>query len=87
LKSEAAPGLHKIFTPGLDLGPEENCKILPESTPSLWIHGHLYNLTCTAITLYTQSKKTFTNYYALLFFLLLMLFRSVCHQVANQTNR
>jgi len=87
LKSEAAPGLHKIFTPGLDLGPGENCKILPESTPSLWIHGHLYNLTCTAITLYTQSKKTFTNYYALLFFLLLMLFRSVCHQVANQTNR
>ena len=57
LKSEIGPSLHKILTPGLDLGPEENYKILPESTPSLWIHGNLYHLTCTAITLYTQSKK------------------------------
>ena len=58
MKSEAGPGLHKILTPGLeslDLVPEENCKILPESIPSLWIHGHLYHLTCTAITLYTVA--------------------------------
>jgi len=57
LKSETGRDLHKILTTGLDLGLEENYKILPESIPSLWIHGHLYHLTCTAIILYTQSKK------------------------------
>ena len=55
LKSEAGQGLHKILTRDLDLGPGENCKIPPESIPSLWIHGHLYHLTCTAITLYTVA--------------------------------
>ena len=32
-------------------------------------------------------NSTWVIYYHLLFFLLLMLFRSVCHQVSNQTNR
>jgi len=58
LKSETGPDrVYKIFTTGLDLGPVENYKIVSESTPSLWIHGHLCHLTCTAITLCTQSKK------------------------------
>jgi len=55
MKSEAGPGLHKYLTRDLDLGPGENCKILPESIPSLWIHGHLYHLIFTAITLYTVA--------------------------------
>ena len=32
--------LHKILTPGADLGPKKY-RILPESTPALRIHGHL----------------------------------------------
>jgi len=57
VRYERKQGKIEKKTKGVVLGPEGNYKILQESTLSLWIHGNLYHLTCTAITLYTQSKK------------------------------
>ena len=38
------PVFHKFLTSGLDPGPKEKHRILPESIPALWIHGHLCSL-------------------------------------------